>query len=31
MVIVMQKHTDDANIERVTAELVRRGFEASNV
>ena len=27
MVIVMQKHTDDANIERVTAELVRRGFD----
>ena len=27
MVIVMQKHTADENIERVTAELVRRGFD----
>jgi len=27
MVIVMQKHTADANIEHVTAELVRRGFD----
>ena len=27
MVIVMQKHTDETNIERVTAELVRRGFD----
>jgi 3-deoxy-7-phosphoheptulonate synthase len=27
MVIVMQKHTGEANIERVTAELVRRGFD----
>jgi 3-deoxy-7-phosphoheptulonate synthase len=27
MVIVMQKHTEETNIERVTAELVRRGFD----
>ncbi len=27
MVIVMQKHTAEANIEHVTAELVRRGFD----
>src|SRR5205807_4968908 len=27
MVIVMQKHTDETNIERVTAELIRRGFD----
>jgi 3-deoxy-7-phosphoheptulonate synthase len=27
MVIVMQKHTAEQNIERVTAELVRRGFD----
>jgi 3-deoxy-7-phosphoheptulonate synthase len=27
MVIVMEKHTADANIEHVTAELVRRGFD----
>src|SRR4051794_41687825 len=27
MVIVMQKHTDEGNIEHVTAELVRRGFD----
>jgi 3-deoxy-7-phosphoheptulonate synthase len=27
MIIVMQKHTADENIERVTAELVRRGFD----
>ena len=27
MIIVMEKHTADENIERVTAELVRRGFD----
>jgi 3-deoxy-7-phosphoheptulonate synthase len=27
MVIVMQKHTEEANIEHVTAELVKRGFD----
>src|SRR5437660_9328462 len=27
MVIVMEKHTADENIERVTAELIRRGFD----
>ena len=27
MIIVMEKHTADQNIERVTADLVRRGFD----
>ncbi len=27
MVIVMEKHTPESNVERVTAELVRRGFD----
>src|SRR5437899_12987469 len=27
MIIVMEKHTSDENIERVVAELIRRGFD----